>query len=174
MRVHFVSEVTSNGGEVVKLEKYADLLIADQARKDAPPGSISYEFIVDSVKDGIVKEANDYIIRPAGEVREVGSTSRPTKSSRIAYTAEDDRILYEWVKAAEKRGDKGLGNKIYQDLEKQVSAAAPGRIEPFRANLDVIEPSTSVAVMARSLEEVRQCKATISYSERKRTTFASY
>lgn len=37
--------------------------------------------------------------------------------ARTAFTAEDDRQLWDWVVDAEKKGARISGNKIYKDLE---------------------------------------------------------
>ncbi|KAF1995381.1 hypothetical protein P154DRAFT_538865 [Amniculicola lignicola CBS 123094] len=116
-RSHYLETIKSNGGQVVPLEKHADYIIADHLRRDAPPGSISYQFIDQSVKDGALARPETYPAGPpAGGIRDAGS-SRPTKSSRAAYTTEEDRILYEWVRNAEEQGGGVVGNEIYKQLE---------------------------------------------------------
>lgn len=118
--------IESNGGQVVLLEKQADYLIADHFRKDCPPGSISYEFIEKSIQNGTIANPDDHLAGPpVGATREVGSISRPTKGSRAAYTAEEDRILYKWVRDHEKQGGSVSGNELYKQLEAKV------RIVPF-------------------------------------------
>lgn len=81
------------------LEKQADMLIADHARakKDAPHGSYSWQFIDDSVKNGIIQLKDRYLIGPPPNApRPVGS-GQPTKSTRTPFTREDDARIARWV-----------------------------------------------------------------------------
>jgi hypothetical protein len=120
-RSRYRDDVESNGGVVVHLEKKADYVIADHFRRDCPPGSISYTFIEQSLKDGVIADPQLHLAGPAiGTLREAGS-SRPPKRSKTPYTAEDDRLLYKWVKDHERQGT-GLsgGNELYKQLEKMV------------------------------------------------------
>ncbi len=106
----------ANGGKVALLEKDADILIADHARADAPPGSYSWTFIEASVNNGKLEGLENHPAGLArGAVRPVGS-SQPSKSSRTPFTAADDRVLAEWVTKAERQGLSTKGNKIYIDL----------------------------------------------------------
>ena len=57
---------------------------------------------------------------PQGTVRTVGSVTIPKKGSRTPFTAEDDRVLFEWVTSFEARGGAILGNRIYEQLAAQV------------------------------------------------------
>ena len=51
------------------LEKQADLIIADHARKDTPPGSISWKFIEQSVAKGVLEDIEDHpVFYAAGEI----------------------------------------------------------------------------------------------------------
>jgi Rap1 Myb domain len=110
----------ANGGEVVPLEKQADILIADHARKDIPPGSISWKFIERSVANGKLENIDDHRAGPpAGTIREVGS-AQPPKKGRTPFTAEDDRILMEWCIRAERKGLSLKGNELYKQLEAKV------------------------------------------------------
>lgn len=119
-RSHYLETIKNNGGQVVSLEKHSDYVIADHLRKDAPPGSISYEFIDHSVREGALARPEAYPAGPpAGGVRDAGS-SRPTKAGRAAYTADEDRILYEWVRNAEEQGGGVVGNEIYKQLQLKV------------------------------------------------------
>lgn len=123
-RNYLLDLIKSNGGDVVKLEKSADYMIADHFRRDCPPGSISYTFIDKSIKNGAVEAPESHPAGPpAGTVREAGSIVRPAKGARVPYTAEDDRILYEWVR--DHQGKLGLvgGNELYMQLEKKVGPA---------------------------------------------------
>lgn len=117
MRSSFIDKVKSNGGQIVPLEKQADYLIVDHVRKNVPPGGISYEFIEQSIRRGERENPENYRAGPPeGTVRDIGS-SISAKSSRVPYTAEDDRQLYNWVKDHERKSGAISGNEIYKQLE---------------------------------------------------------
>jgi hypothetical protein len=120
-RKRLLDDILANGGEIVLLEKKADYKIVDHARRDCPPGSTSYEFIEKSIKQGELQDPADHAAGPPlGEAREAGAIHQPTKSGRAAYTAEEDRILYKWVRDAEAAGGLVSGNEIYKQLEATV------------------------------------------------------
>ena len=119
-RSHFIDLIRANGGEVVKLEKSADIIIADDARKEVVPGSYSYKWIDNSIKNGALEDLDDYLAGPpVGIPRAMGSTIRPAKNSRNFYSAEDDRILLEWVQVHGQKGASMAGNETYKKLEAQ-------------------------------------------------------
>lgn len=93
------------------------MLIADHA-KGAPPGSYSYKYIDASIKNGQLENMEDHIAGPsAGSIRPVGIGSRlPTKQTRTPFTPVDDRVLRDFVIAAERQGVLVKGNIIYQQL----------------------------------------------------------
>lgn len=104
----------------MKIEQQADILIADHARKICPTGAISWKYIEESVKNGALANIEEYRAGPATHtIREVGS-GQPTKNWRTPFTAEDDRILMEWVTKAERKGALIKGNEIYKQLEEKV------------------------------------------------------
>jgi len=110
----------ANGGEIVKLEKQADIVIADHARKDCPVGSISWTYIEQSAKKGVLEDPEDHRAGPATHVaREVGS-GQPTRKGRTRFTDEDDRILKKWVVEGQRAGIPIKGNELFIQLEKQV------------------------------------------------------
>ncbi|KAH8666585.1 hypothetical protein BX600DRAFT_497372 [Xylariales sp. PMI_506] len=116
LRNSWVQHIEKNGGAVVKLEKQADFMIADHARKDAPAGSYSWKWIEDSIRNGMMLDAKPYEIqriplesRPAGAVQH--------KSGRTPFTEDDDRLLRTFVAERRARGEATSGNKIYQELE---------------------------------------------------------
>ncbi|KAK0120208.1 hypothetical protein ONS95_011614 [Cadophora gregata] len=116
MRTTWKNQIESNGGTVVKLEVNADMILADHARKDCAPGSISWKWVEQSIRNGRLENIENYRAGPIhAQVREVGST-QPTKKTRTKFTPEDDRILMEWVIRAERRGSSLLGNTIYKQL----------------------------------------------------------
>ena len=123
IRNHLLDDIKANGGEIVLLEQKADYRIADHFRRDCPPGSISYEFVEKSIKEGKLRDPEDHRCGPPlGQAREPGAINRPAKSGRAAYTAEEDRILYKWVRDAEEAGGLSSGNEIYKQLEAKVCA----------------------------------------------------
>jgi hypothetical protein len=106
------------------LEKQADIIIADHARRNAPPGSISWKFIQQSVAKGELEDIEDHRAGPpVGTIRAVGS-AQPTKKGKTPFTAEDDRILMEWCTKAERKGLPLKGNEIYKQLEAKVRFSA--------------------------------------------------
>ncbi|ORY61397.1 uncharacterized protein BCR38DRAFT_411274 [Pseudomassariella vexata] len=116
-RATVIQNIENNGGEVVKLEKNADHLIADHARTDVPPGSYSWQFIQESVENGRLQNIEDYQnVRPTAEPRPVGSSQIPQKGTRTPFTPEDDRILMEWATRHEKGGNALSGHVIYKKL----------------------------------------------------------
>ena len=119
-RSHFIELIKANGGEVVKLEKFADIIIADDARKEVIPGSVSYKWIDQSIKNGALEDLDDYLAGPrVGASRAIGSMARPARNTRIPYTAEDDRVLFKWVQTQAQRGVSILGNETFKQLEEQ-------------------------------------------------------
>lgn len=118
-RTHFIQLVESHGGEVVKLEKQANIMIADHMKKEAPPGSYSYTYIEESVERGRLAALDDHVAGPPeGAVRPVGSIQPAKTGSRKPFTPEDDRLLQQWVEERSPQGAKLMGNQIYQQLEK--------------------------------------------------------
>jgi hypothetical protein len=122
-RNRLLDDIKANSGEIVLLEKQADYIIADHFRRDCPPGSISYEFVTKSIREGRVCDPQDHLAGPpVGEAREPGALHRPAKSGRAAYTPEEDRILYKWVRDCEAAGGAVRGNEIYKQLGAKVCA----------------------------------------------------
>jgi Rap1 Myb domain len=96
-------------------------MIADHARRDAPPGTISWKFIDDSVKNGRLEDPEKYPAGPAaGFIRPVGA-AQASRKVRTPFTPTDDLILAKWVLQKEAEGMLSRGNALYQDLEKLVS-----------------------------------------------------
>jgi hypothetical protein len=95
-------------------------LIADHARKDAPPGSISWTYIDKSVKNGRLEDPEDHPAGPPTSSFRPVSSARPIKGTRKPFTVEDDRQLAAWVTRAERKGLYTSGNEIYQQLEAKV------------------------------------------------------
>jgi hypothetical protein len=126
-------------------------MIADHARKDAPPGSFSWTYIEKSVANGKLQDLENHRAGPvAGASRPVGS-DRPTRGTRTTFSTADDRSLAAWVTKAEARGLSTKGNSIYQQLEKIVSRFTIWRI---CADCLVIEPKAYLPILARSMGEI--------------------
>ncbi|QIX02331.1 hypothetical protein AMS68_007848 [Peltaster fructicola] len=121
-RTTFIQEIQNNGGEVVRHEQLADLIIADH-RKDAPDGSVSWKFIDQAVKNGRLPNIDDHIIHTAAGPgsRPAGSTAVAPKKTRVEYTAEEDLALrrYVWNLTKDYRNNRGQGgNQIYMAYAK--------------------------------------------------------
>lgn len=144
----------SNGGEVEKIEKNAEIIIADGVRKDAPPGSISWKFIEESAKAGKLVDMEEYRCG-ASERAPERANAQPAKSTRTPFTAEDDRILTQWVLEGERLGRKIKGNELYIELAERVWNLFPDiqiiYIEPRL--IFVVVSSSYISILARSLEE---------------------
>lgn len=54
--------------------------------------------------------------------RQVGSTATSAKTTRTPFTAEDDRVLLDWVNRDVNAG-RAAGNAMYQELGEKVRAA---------------------------------------------------
>lgn len=101
----------------MKLEKFADILIADSERKDAPPNSVSWKYIDLSVRNGVLEDVEKHRIhRPSAAQRAVGSTA-PAKKTRTKFTLHDDMILTKHVHEMEAMGESVGGNGMWPILE---------------------------------------------------------
>lgn len=119
-RSEIIRMIQTNGGVIVLHETQADILIADHEREDIPPGSISWTFIVESIRKG---SCQDFEQHRAGSVT---GKSRHINcqigvKSRTAFSAADDQILMEFCLNAEKKGMDLKGNIIYMQLEQKVT-----------------------------------------------------
>nr|POE64933.1 hypothetical protein CFP56_65891 [Quercus suber] len=120
-RSNIVALIQSNGGRVVKLESKATYILADHQRNDAPPGSISWTYVDQALRDRSIPDASNYVAGPAiSEPRPVGSVL-PKKTTRTPFTAAEDRGLYVWVEIAAAKGALVKGNEVY----KQYAALHP-------------------------------------------------
>jgi hypothetical protein len=113
LRKSFLDDIKNNGGEVVMLEKHADYMIADHFRRDCPPGSTSYTFVQESLKRGAIEDPDKY---PAGPPAGSVPKTKIATGGRAAYTAEEDRVLYKWVRDCEAKGGLSSGNEMYKQL----------------------------------------------------------
>lgn len=106
-----------NGGIVTKDINTADVRIADhvkRAGRGAPENSVSWKFIEQSVKNGVLEDVDTY--RAPGHVRNTAAASRPSKRVRVPFTTADDQILANWLAKKELQGEAVAGNKIFQEL----------------------------------------------------------
>ncbi len=122
------------------------MVIGDHARKDQPPGSISWKWLEASMKKGVLADSEKYHAGPATQqVREAGS-KQPPKKGRTPFSAEDDRILMEWCTKAERLGSSISGNTVFQQLAEKVGRLTvityPNYLTPLS------EQKTSMAIMA--------------------------
>ena len=145
-RSQIVNQIECNGGKVVKLEKHADIQIADHARKDSPAGSISWTWVEDSVKNARLANKEDH--RAGARVdapRPVGAL-RPAKTRRREpYTREDDIVLWRWVNDPKHAALAAAGNALYQQLEQVVrhaSCVLADQADP------PLEPPASIPIVA--------------------------
>jgi hypothetical protein len=97
------------------LEKFADVLIADHARKDCPAGSVSWRYIDDCVAKGELVNIEDHLIHAANVPRPAGST-QPTRGTKVPFTKLDEQILVTWVRQSVDIS----GNEIYKKLAELV------------------------------------------------------
>lgn len=120
MRSHYIGLVKNNGGQISILEKNADHVIVDHARKNIMPGGVSFRFIEECIKNNKVVDSAPFMVG-----RLLGSpgddrTLQLASSTRKPFTASDDRILWKWVEQCQARGGAVQGNEIYKLLEQNV------------------------------------------------------
>lgn len=143
VKITLLTPSQANGGEILPLEKSADVKIVDHARKEAPPGSYvaplvtqdpfilgaadhtrhrhSYTFIEKSIRNGVLEDLDDHKVGPPeGNIRSIGSVVQPAKGTRNRYTEADDRLLRNWVNDNPQKGGGTDGNEIYKQLERKV------------------------------------------------------
>ena len=119
-RSTFVNQIGRNGGTLVKLEKQADITIGDRARKDNPPGAVSFQWIEECIKQAQLVDKEPFLAAPKEQqVRRPGAL-RPAKSTRNPFSHEDDIYLYQFLKVKERQGASLLGNQVYAELEREV------------------------------------------------------
>lgn len=111
----------------------------------------SYKFVELSIRNRQLENLEDHTVGPPpGTTRTIGSTTRPAKGVRTAFTAEDDRVLFEWVTAHEQEGGKTAGNEIYKQLEQKVGHAHAScflchcHLSPYRTQDILGKPGATV------------------------------
>lgn len=103
------------------LEKNADYRLVDHTKPNLVPGTYSYQFVEKSIRNKKLEDPEYHRVGSStNNVRPVGSSTFRAKSTRHTFSAEDDQILYDWMKPFEEQGGKWRGNKIYQQLEEKV------------------------------------------------------
>ncbi|KAG5925045.1 hypothetical protein E4U61_003734 [Claviceps capensis] len=109
LRGDMLELIKKNGGVVTHLENEADLRIADHCKKkkEVIPDSISYEFITDSVKEGVTQLPDRYLIHPPFDQR----TQESKKRTRTTFSPAEDAALLTYVESHTK--DR-TGNHIYK------------------------------------------------------------
>ncbi|MCJ1387555.1 hypothetical protein MMC18_000398 [Xylographa bjoerkii] len=116
-RSTFIEQVKANGGEVVLLEKFADVKIVDHLRQDNAPGTYSYQYIERSIRNGALEDLEDHRAGPArNSIRPAGAIGQPTKGTRTPFTTDDDQVIYDLIDETERKGGPVSGNEIYKQL----------------------------------------------------------
>lgn len=131
--LNILTQLQSNGGEIVALEKQANMIIADHARPKFAPAnyrSYSWKYIEDSVKNGVLEDPEQHLIHgvssnangsPAtGAPAFVVGRSAPMKRTKTPFTAADNDLLRMWVAKKCPGGQNEGGNAIYQELAARV------------------------------------------------------
>ncbi|KAM0344036.1 hypothetical protein ACHAPU_007939 [Fusarium lateritium] len=165
-RSRWIDLVRQNSGTIVSLERQADILIADPAIKDTPLGSYSWEFIKDSVENGIIQLKDRYLIGlPPGAPRPVGS-GHASKSTRTPFTPQDDARIAKWV--LEHPTDQ-KGNMIWQEYE-QINPrhTAQSWRDRYVKKLRILSRSDLEKMAAKAEEEVRSSETATNQVEKSR------
>lgn len=131
--MQILTQLQNNGGEIVALEKQADMIIVDHARPKFAPAnypSYSWKYIEDSVKNGVLEDPARHLIHgvfsnangsPAtGAPAFVIGRSAPIKRTKTPFTPADDNLLLRWVAKNCYGGRADGGNAIYQELAARV------------------------------------------------------
>lgn len=136
---------------MVPLENRADFLIADHARRDAPPGSYSWRLIDDAVKNGGMGNKEDYLIHRAVAASRPPGSSQPGKGTRTPFTAADDELLWRWTLLNERQGNSLKGNMIWPTLANMVMRL---RLPLFYFPADIDQVSAPyLAILERPMDE---------------------
>ncbi|KXJ90490.1 hypothetical protein Micbo1qcDRAFT_234461 [Microdochium bolleyi] len=113
-RNQLLSAIKDNGGTIKALDRLADVKITDLAR-DPAPGSVSYKWIEDCLKEGTVLPKDDYMCT-AGTSAPRPAAGPNRRGIRVPFTAEEDRFLTAWVIKHEHKGFATAGNVIFERL----------------------------------------------------------
>ncbi|TKW58488.1 hypothetical protein CTA1_3856 [Colletotrichum tanaceti] len=152
-RKNILDLITQNGGKIVKLDKQADMVIADHVRPDCPFGSLHWKFIKDSVDNGALQEIDKYLIHQSPVASRAVGVSRsavlsaPIKGTRTPFNTADDASLTKWVLSHPP--NKRSGNEIYKTFEeiswrdrwvKKVSKLSQAALESLAASAPEAQP----------------------------------
>ncbi|KAI1741433.1 TRF2-interacting telomeric protein/Rap1 C terminal domain-containing protein [Xylaria scruposa] len=110
LRKFYTDTIQENGGTIVSKEGNADMLICNPA-KDPVPGSYSYEFIADAVREGSLDQSENYVCRALAP--------RRPKATRNGFTNKDDEVLMKFIIEMERLGKSINGIIIYKEFEEK-------------------------------------------------------
>lgn len=108
----------NHGGILTQDMNTADLRIADHMKKagrNPPENAVSYKFIAQSVKSGVLEDVESH--RITGAVGHPAAAKTSSKGKKVPFTTSDDQTLSHWVAKKEREGEALMGNKIFQELE---------------------------------------------------------
>ncbi|KAH6682353.1 TRF2-interacting telomeric protein/Rap1 C terminal domain-containing protein [Plectosphaerella plurivora] len=113
LRKEIIKKITENGGSDVKREKDADILIAEL--KQGIPGTYASAFVLDAIREKRLPNKDGYLNRPPPSATQqpAGNNARTT---RTAFTNEDDAELIAWLLPEVEKGGNLKGNKLYEGL----------------------------------------------------------
>ncbi|RHZ62131.1 putative transcription factor Rap1 [Aspergillus thermomutatus] len=118
-RSRFKELIETNGGTVRLQEKDADIKLVDHTRKNLPSDTYSFKFVEDSVRRGELADLEAYRAGPSAP-RPVGATHIATRAHKVAYSLQDDQLLWDWLQPYEKDPRAPIsGNLIYKQLAEQ-------------------------------------------------------
>ncbi|KAI0168845.1 TRF2-interacting telomeric protein/Rap1 C terminal domain-containing protein [Hypoxylon sp. FL1284] len=106
--------IQNNGGKVIKQEKKADYLIINPHKDRSSVDSYSYQLIDDSVKNGSLRDVDQYLCRSRSSRPAASAASG--SSTRLPFTEGDDMRLRQWVSKKQQLGEAASGNVIYKEF----------------------------------------------------------
>lgn len=110
----------NNGGKIVEMEKFADVLIWDYLiTRGAPAGAVSSKFVEDCVSKGEIVNKEEYLVA-VPTATPVGSSAPVKKGTKTPFTPKDDQMLLSWIRQKEEAGESIKGNAIYRELAAKV------------------------------------------------------
>jgi hypothetical protein len=134
----------------VQLEKFADVKIGDHARKDAPPGFVSWKFITDSIQQAGLCNIDDYKIGSSGP-RPVGGP-QPPKGIRHRFTAAEDEGITKHIVREMGIGRRNM-TEVYQVVAETVCSSLAQRW--WRANKSKFPTHTWQSIENRWKKKLR-------------------
>ncbi|KAK4643665.1 hypothetical protein QC761_406170 [Podospora bellae-mahoneyi] len=116
LRSEVLRKIKNNGGKIVEMEKFADVLIWDYLiTHGAPAGAISSKFVEDCVSKGEIVNKEEYLVA-VPTATPVGSSAPVKKGTKTPFTPKDDQMLLSWIRQKEEAGESIKGNAIYREL----------------------------------------------------------